>query len=204
MEDKDLKYILIGNLLSYPEPRVVTDLERLRELAPEEAQNLSPLGEFVEAEDLRAVEELFTRSFDLNPSCCLEIGWHLFGEDYQRGEFLVNMRQALAEEELEESAELPDHVSHCLYLLTCLDPEDAEAFVRRFILPALDKVLDAVEPKNPFTCLIQALHRLLEGEFGKADAALYRDRARQVELPLLNSVLHYNNTEDLEGLKKKR
>ncbi len=204
MEDKHLKYTLIGNLLSYPEPRVITDLERLRELVPEEGEALSPLGDFLEAEDLKHVEELFTRSFDLNPSCCLEIGWHLFGEDYQRGEFLVNMRQSLAEEGLMESVELPDHISHCLFLLTRLEAEDAEAFVRRFILPGLDKVLEGVEPENPYTCVIEVLRRLLESEFGKADTSLNRDKARLVELPLLNSVLHYNNTEDLEGLKKKR
>ena len=82
--------------------------------------------------------------------------------------------------------------------------EDAEAFVRRFILPGLDKVLEGVEPENPYTCVIEVLRRLLESEFGKADTSLNRDKARLVELPLLNSVLHYNNTEDLEGLKKKR
>ncbi len=40
-------------------------------------------------------EELYTRTFDLNPVCALEIGWHLFGEDYERGAFLVRMRDQL-------------------------------------------------------------------------------------------------------------
>ena len=50
------------------------------------------------------LQELFTRTFDLNPACTLEIGWQLYGEDYRRGEFLVQMRQGLREKGLPESA----------------------------------------------------------------------------------------------------
>ena len=35
------------------------------------------------------IQELYTRTFDINPVCTLEIGWHIFGEDYARGALLV-------------------------------------------------------------------------------------------------------------------
>ena len=63
------------------------------------------------------VQELFTRTFDLNPMCTLEIGWQLYGEDYQRGEFLVKMREDLRLFGVAESGDLPDHLSHALALL---------------------------------------------------------------------------------------
>ncbi len=41
------------------------------------------------------VEEAFTRTFDVNPACALEVGWHLFGEEYTAAMFLVRMREEL-------------------------------------------------------------------------------------------------------------
>ena len=31
------------------------------------------------AEDL---QEMYTRTFDINAVCTLEVGWHIYGEDY--------------------------------------------------------------------------------------------------------------------------
>jgi len=39
-------------------------------------------------------------TFDINPACALEVGWHLFGEDYMRGQFLVRMREELSKYEI--------------------------------------------------------------------------------------------------------
>ena len=69
------------------------------------------------------LEELYTRTFDINPVCSLEVGWHLFGEDYNRGAFLVRMRGLLREHGIEEGAELPDHLESVLRVL--------DAFVKR-------------------------------------------------------------------------
>ena len=51
---------------------------------------------------LRDLEELFTRTFDINPQCTLELGWQLYGEDYNRGAFLVRMRELMREKGVEE------------------------------------------------------------------------------------------------------
>ena len=42
------------------------------------------------------LQELYTRTFDWNPDTSLEIGWHLYGENYERGEFLVEVRAPAA------------------------------------------------------------------------------------------------------------
>ena len=62
---------------------------------PEAAKEISAFGAFIEQHDLWEVEEAFTQTFDVNPACALDIGWHLFGEEYARGMFLVRMREEL-------------------------------------------------------------------------------------------------------------
>ncbi|MBT3604764.1 MAG: hypothetical protein HN521_17020 [Candidatus Latescibacteria bacterium] len=200
----DIKEICedLAFVLSYPEASIEESVVRLQQnLGPEDAKSIQPFVDYIKSTRLMHVEEFFTQTFDLNSSCCLEVGWHLYGEDYKRGELLVNMRQTLAEEHLPESTELPDHLSHCLCLLPRLEDEDAEAFARRYLLPAIAKILKALEAENPYTCVIEMLQHLLEYHYGPGELDLGSD-AKHMELPLLNNVLHYNNTEDL--VKEKR
>lgn len=103
-------------------------------------------------------QELYTRTFDINPVSSLEIGWHLFGEAYERGAFLVKMREKLRMHQVEESTELPDHLVHVLKLVGRLESEEQKAFVSHFLHPALKKMLDGFEGKsNPYEHLIRAL-----------------------------------------------
>ncbi len=112
------------------------------------------------------VQELFTRTFDLNPLCTLEIGWQLYGEDYQRGEFLVNMREHLREYGVPESGELPDHLSHGLALLAKLEEAEAQEFAGGYVLPALDKMrTEWKENRNAFAALLELAFVLLKSDF---------------------------------------
>jgi nitrate reductase molybdenum cofactor assembly chaperone len=131
-------------------------------------------------DDLR---ELFTRTFDLNPMCTLEIGWQLYGEDYQRGEFLVKMREQLREYDLQESGELPDHLSHALVLLAHLEPEEAAEFAGGYLLPALDKMRTSWrEDRNAFAALLESAFLRLRSEYPYDPA---RMPVRKPELPIL-------------------
>ncbi|MGD9486982.1 MAG: nitrate reductase molybdenum cofactor assembly chaperone [Calditrichaceae bacterium] len=120
---------------------------------------------YVEETDLSDIEELFTRTFDMNPSTCLELGWHLYGEDYQRGEFLVKMRQSLEEFKISESIELPDHLSHCLKLMAVLDNDEVQIFSENYILPAIGKIIKNFPADNPYKPVIEILNDLLEEKY---------------------------------------
>ena len=112
--------------------------------------------------DTNALEELFTRTFDINPDCCLEVGWHLYGENYERGAFLVQMRGHLRRFRLAESTELPDHLTHALRILGRFDPEEGGRFAHRYILPALEKMRAGFEGKdNPYASLLSAISMII-------------------------------------------
>jgi nitrate reductase delta subunit len=158
-------YERLGQLLRYPGPDVAAALAAAREevaLAPPEVA--APLGAFLAAVAGRPgseLEELYTRTFDLNPICALEVGWHLYGEAYERGAFLVKARGLLADLGVGETAELPDHLTALLPALARLAPEEAAAFVRSYLLPALDKMLAGLAGKeNPYEPLLGAVRAL--------------------------------------------
>ncbi|GLH72273.1 hypothetical protein GETHLI_07750 [Geothrix limicola] len=106
--------------------------------------------------DLRELQELFTRSFDLNPDCSLDAGWHLFGETYQRGQFMAMMRHHLHEHGIEEGKNLPDHLPNLLDLGMRLERQDAMDLVDDCILPTVEKVLPALKD-SPYVHVLHAL-----------------------------------------------
>ncbi len=113
-------------------------------------------------QSVNEMQELFIQSFDLNPVCSLELGWQLFGENYDRGTFLVKMRQELRRYHVRESQELPDHLTHALLLLGNMEPERAADFASACVLPALDKMLVALRDKrNPYENVLKTVARLL-------------------------------------------
>ncbi len=96
-------------------------------------------------------EELYTRTFDINPVSSLEVGWHLYGESYERGAFLVQMRDLLRRCGIEESSELPDHLTHTVLAVGRMEAEEAGKFVSGHLLKAIDKMLEGFADKgNPY------------------------------------------------------
>lgn len=103
-------------------------------------------------------EELYAQTFDFNPKRALEAGWHLFGETYKRGKFLVKIRETMREHEIEEGDKLPDHLTHLFRLLDRLEQDEGEALIAEVILPALRKIAESFEGKpNPYGGLIRAM-----------------------------------------------
>jgi len=120
-----------------------------------------PLLEFARAiaeKDTRELQELFTLTFDLNPVCSLELGWHLFGENYDRGLLLAKLRRMLQRRGVAESTELPDHLTHALRLIERMDADEARDFAAAIVLPALGKMLEAIQGKqNPYERVLEAV-----------------------------------------------
>jgi nitrate reductase delta subunit len=112
-------------------------------------------------------QELYVQTFEFNPACTLEIGWHLFGENYERGEFLLRMRELLRRYGITESTELPDHLSHLLALIPRMEHDEAAELAGQFALPALAKIREALKD-NPYANVIAAIEGMLDAEFPDA------------------------------------
>ncbi len=156
---------LFADVLIYPQNSYKENAQELiNSFEPDSAESemMLPFSKYIGATDLAQIEELFTRTFDMNKTACLELGWHLYGEEYKRGEFLVKMRQALEEFHIPESVELPDHMSHCLKLLAVLEEEEAAIFAREYLGQALETIISGFDKDNPYYGLLLNLQTVLK------------------------------------------
>jgi len=167
----------LATLFRYPTEGYLNDAVRsLEALAAGSREITEPFARFVEQVRSLPVEDLqvlYTTTFDLDPVCSLEVGWHLFGENYERGEFLLRMREELRRLGVKESTELPDHLSHTLEALDRMEPDEAADFAAACLAPALDKMIAGINGKaNLFENLLRVATQLLELRYPRPTAAI--------------------------------
>lgn len=154
-------------LLSYPDPGVQTTTadckEGLSKACPEAAQQLDGFMTLVELADPARIEELYTSTFDLQPICHPYIGYQLCGESQKRALFLMKLRQIYREQEFVSGNELPDHLSEVLrFIGTTNAPECCRELINDGVLPALEKIIQAIEnDDHPYKGLLKALQSFL-------------------------------------------
>lgn len=169
----------IGRLLRYPDAdypaAVAAALEAVRAAAPSAraetsapdtlraaAAALAAFARAIEGRSAAELQELFTRTFDLNPLAALEVGWHLYGEDYERGAFLVRMRERLRRHAIDEAGELPDHLASLVVLLARLPAGEAAELAATAVGPAVEHMLPPLEAAgNTFAPLLKAVWGLV-------------------------------------------
>ena len=137
---------------------------------------------------LSELQELYTRTFDLNPVCALEIGYHLFGENYKRGEFLANLRETEAPFDLGQEQQLPDYLPILLRLLIKLDDKELRAsLISECLIPGLEKMIASMKhAENPYRHLLEAVRISLKSEPGIQLAIDSTDFKTRANLPVLS------------------
>lgn len=163
----------LARVLSYPGEGYKTEVAQCRNLCAELRLDSDEVRQTVLAgmdsfknsiNPLSAggLEELYTRTFDINPVSSLDVGWHLHGETYERGAFLVQMRDLLRRCGIGESSELPDHLTHALLAVGRMEEEEAVEFISKRLLKALDKMIEGFAGKeNPYEHVLTATRLLL-------------------------------------------
>ncbi len=120
----------------------------------------------IAAHSTAQLQEMFITAFDWNPATALDLGWHLYGEQYARGEFLVKMREELRRYGVQESAELPDHLTHVLAVLARMDSTAAEKLAQECVAPAVAKLVAVLEQNHsPFAPAMRAVWAALPVRF---------------------------------------
>ncbi len=164
----------LAGLFAYPDDGYAERLALVERLAAyHEDAVAEPLAAYIawaRAAGRASLEERFTRTFDLDPTCTLEVGWHLYGEDYNRGAFMARLRDQFADHGIVETIELPDHLTNILPLVAALPVREAASLCDELVLPALAEMRDAlIKQESPFAPLAIATIALLQGALGVAE-----------------------------------
>ncbi|MBT4790293.1 MAG: hypothetical protein HON90_01875 [Halobacteriovoraceae bacterium] len=117
--------------------------------------------------DETQLEELYTKTFDINGVCSLDLGYVLFGEDYKRGALLVEISRLLRENDVDPGTELADHLPNVLRLLPKLTNfEEREQMIEKLVIPAINNMILKFGKGNNKKCIyyyaLKSLRDLLE------------------------------------------
>lgn len=157
------RYEQLAAILEYPENDVQTSiaecLSLLRSHYPEAKSYMEDFSNYSGSVNLTSLQELYSATFDLNAVCTLNIGFHIFGESYKRGTFLVGIQKMLLEHGLKPDRELPDYLPSILKLLVLLPKNDEyDSLIKLIVVPALAKMKKTFSGKsNCYGMLIRAI-----------------------------------------------
>ncbi|MCB2212271.1 hypothetical protein KQI52_09190 [bacterium] len=150
MMDTTRFFDALAQLVLYPQPGYRQEVSSLLQIAWREqhpaAKHLTAYAREIDLLDVPELQERFIQAFEHNPKTALEVGWHVYGERYERGSLMVALRQSLAAVDIPENSELPDHLSHVLRLIPRADDELAVRLIEQYVLPTLAKVETALAP----------------------------------------------------------
>jgi nitrate reductase delta subunit len=186
-------YEPLANLLEYPDEFWGLKLDMCQRRIERESLELArPFSKFyrnVEGRSVVEMQELYTTTFDLNPVCALEAGYHLFGEDYRRGIFLANLREAEAPYELGQARQLPDYLPVLLRLVVKLEEGELKSdLISECLIPAIEKMTESLDKaQSVYRELIATIGAALKREVpDRAARALRANLRRSAELPVLD------------------
>jgi nitrate reductase delta subunit len=166
----------IADLLEYPssdwDRRLAHAVAITAERNPALLAGLRRFLRAVEPLSIPALQELYTVTFDLNPVCSLDVGYHLFGENYKRGEFLANLREIESGVGLDTMNQLPDYLPILLRLIGRLEEvERRKDLIAECIVPALARMCEAMPSDNPYRSLIELVRKSVQMEVPEQEAA---------------------------------
>lgn len=146
-------YSLLADLFVYPTTEYTEEVQLVQHFLDMNhsimGDKLSPFSKFVENASLGQLEELYTRSFEVQAATTLDLGYLLFGDDYKRAELLVNLNREHNAVDNSCGEELPDHLPNVLRLIPKLKDEVLLNDIMKFLVaPALMKILDDFRPEK--------------------------------------------------------
>ncbi len=115
-DDKRLFLKIISGILRYPDEELISSLDNLKralEDLPVSGAKSACLDflKYLEQTSLLRLQEVFTETFDLDPSTCLNLTYHRWGGGEERAEALIRLKRHYDEAGLEMATEeLPDYL----------------------------------------------------------------------------------------------
>jgi nitrate reductase assembly molybdenum cofactor insertion protein NarJ len=146
-------YKIFASILSYPDEGMLAKVESAQEYLyqnfPYAAEIMREFTEFARTIPLWKWEEIYTRTFDVQAITTLDAGYVLFGDDYKRGELLVNLSKEHTKAGNDCETELADHLPNLLRLLDKVSDKDfKDDLIYLIIKPALKKIISEFDSRN--------------------------------------------------------
>ncbi len=225
-----LEFALLAEIFDYPEAGYGEKIPPLQEMVgslyPKAKEEMDlfvkALGEGpIEGPKLDTIQELYTRTFDIQPITTLDVGFVLFGDDYKRGEILSNLNKEHIASGNPCGNELADHLPNLLRLIALKGKDDfVLELVDMILAPALRAMIrefdpERVEKKNKY--YRKQYKTLIDSPdvdsiaYRHALRACYQILCSEFELPevdaaeveqtsdFLSSIRTENETEDIKG-----
>jgi nitrate reductase assembly molybdenum cofactor insertion protein NarJ len=169
---KDLThYTKLAEMFRYPTgdfKNFYRDWKRIIQIYdPELITKLEPFSVHINEKSLAFQQEYYVSTFDVQAMCFLDIGYVLFGEDYKRGIFLVNIKKEQLRACNDCGSELPDHLPNILTLLPkMVDADLAEELIYSLLIPALhEMILKFSNAGNLYKGLLEILVTIMESDY---------------------------------------
>jgi nitrate reductase assembly molybdenum cofactor insertion protein NarJ len=124
----------VANELKLDYPSASVELEELLKLLPT---------------DVYEIQELYTKSFEVQAITSLEIGYVLYGDDYTRGEVLSNLNAEHKAVGNECGGELADHLANVLRLIPRIKEQELlNDLVTLLVAPAVENMMKEYTPSS--------------------------------------------------------
>lgn len=164
----------VSVLLSHPHTNYMNTLDRIIDSGINK-HALKPLRAYrgaISELSIYELQELYTRTFDLNPMCSPALSVHLFGvESFKRSHLMVGLLDIYRVADFPVTGESADHMSTIVSFLPFASNEERDEVSQFILLPGLTKIAEFLEPKeSPFASLIKAVIKVIAVETGKEAA----------------------------------
>ncbi len=146
-------YNLLAEIFKYPSAETANKIAEIKVLLdekyPEAGEEFTRFSDFMANSTKDEIEEIFGKTFHIQAICFLDLGYVIFGEDYKRGEFLVNMKEEQRKAGIDCGIELADNLPNILRLIAIhKDQQFLDEMVSMIMLPAIEKMLSEFDERK--------------------------------------------------------
>ena len=145
-------YAKFSLLFDYPEEgyyAAITEVKATLANGYEDALEELEKFEKLIPKDIYQLQEIYTKSFEVQAVTSLEIGYLLYGDDYTRGDVMVGLNQEHAAVNNDCGEELSDHLANVLRLISKMEnQETVKELVKLMVAPAVENMMKEFTPAS--------------------------------------------------------
>lgn len=160
-----------ASLLCHPQSDYIDILNRVIDsgVNKKAVKSLQTYQDLIRGLSVCELQEMYSRTFDLNPICSPALSVHLFGvESFKRSHLMVGLLDMYRTAGFAVAGETADHMSTVMQFLPIAASDEREEIMQFILLPGLAKIAEFLESKSsPYSYLIQAAISVLRQEAGK-------------------------------------